>query len=195
MSLVGWNRRDRRALVGGAIVMLVMLGSARALPALIARQREIRAEDVEARDMLARERGLIARADQSRESTLVRGHRMIALAPAILVGDSPNAAGATLAALLSGAAAVSNIRLGTVQLRADSLSHEAFTRVGARVVATGDVRGVLRMLDVLDRGPTLLAVRSVAITQPDPAAGDDRIEALHVELEIEGLMLNPRRAR
>jgi hypothetical protein len=60
---------------------------------------------------------------------------------------------------------------------------------------TGDIRGVMAMLASLERGPTLLAVRSLSISQPDLTAGDDRVEALHVEIDVEGLMFNPKAKR
>jgi len=184
--------RDRRALLAGAAALAVLMAATKGLPAFRDWQREARGADAEAREALVRERTLIANAEATRESTIVRGRRMIALAPSILAGDTPGAAGASLAGILSGAAALSGMRLGAVQLRGDTLSRDSFTRIGAHMDATGDIRGVAAMLAALERGPTLLSVRSLSIAQPDLTAGDDRTEALRIELEVEGLMLNPR---
>ena len=185
--------RDRRAVGLGTGAVLLVLALSRGVPAYAGWRREIDDERQEARNELDRDRMLVARAGAVRESTITRGRRLIAVAPAILRGETVNAAGATLAGLLSGAAAQSGVKLGAVQLRADSLSRGAFTPIGARVDATGDIRGVIQMLSLIESGPTLLRVRSLGITQPDVTSGDDRVEALHVELEVEGLMLNPRK--
>jgi hypothetical protein len=192
MIAIRMGRRDRRALLVGVAAIAATIVAARGVPAYLAWQREARAAVIELRGSLARAQGLIVRAGPSRDSAIARGHRVIALAPAILSGDTPNSAGATLAGILAGAAAQSGIRLGTVQVRADSLSRDAFTRVGAHMEATGDVRGIIGMLGALEGGPQFIAIRSLSISQPEPAAGDDRVETLHVELDVEGLMLNPR---
>jgi hypothetical protein len=193
MSRVRMSARDRRALLACVGAVSIVLALARGVPAYLSWQREARAEDAEARLALAKDRSLVTFDPAMRDSALIRGRRLIALAPVILSGDSPNSAGATLAGILSGAAAQSGVRLGAVQIRGDSLSRDAFTRIGARMDGTGDVRGVANMLAALERGPTLLSIRSFSITQPEMLAGDDRVEALRVELDVEGLMLNPRR--
>jgi len=185
--------RDRRALGLGAAAVLAVLAFARGAPAYTNWRSESGAERAEARAELDHARVLVARASAARESTITRGRRLIAVAPAILSGETVNAAGATLAGLLSGAAAQSGVKLGAVQLRPDSLSRAAFTPIGARVDATGDIRGLMQMLSLIESGPTVLRVRSLGITQPDIAAADDRVEALHLELEVEGLMFNSRK--
>jgi hypothetical protein len=195
MKGIRMSTRDRRALLGGAAALILVLAISRGLPAYLAWQREARSEDAELRRALSSANSVIALSEATRDSTITRGRRVIALAPAILSGDTPNSAGATLAGVLSGAAAQSGVRLGAIQLRSDSLSRDAFTHIGAHMEATGDIRGVAAMLGALERGPTLLAIRSLSITQPDLLAGDDRVEALRVELDVEGVMLNPRRAR
>jgi len=189
------SRRDRRALVGGAAAIALVLGVVRAVPAARSWDREARAESGELRAALARDRAMIARSATVRESTIARGRRIIALAPSLLGGETVAGAAASLASLLSGAAAQSNVRLGAVQLRGDSLSHSAFTRIGAHVDATGDVTGISHLLSALERGSAVIAIKSFAITQPDVAAGDDRVEALHLEMDVEGIMLNPKRSK
>ena len=47
------------------------------------------------------------------------------------------------------------------------------------------------MLTALEGGATLLAIRDLSITQPEPAAPSDHAEALRLEMTIEGLMLRP----
>jgi len=51
------------------------------------------------------------------------------------------------------------------------------------------------MLAALEGGQTLLAVRELSITQPQTSAPADQMEALRVELRVEGLMLRPHRER
>jgi hypothetical protein len=125
-----------------------------------------------------------------------RTARFIALAPALIDGTTAATAGATLGSLLSGAAATAGAKLGSVQVRADDSMRDSsgtgtFPRVSIRASLTADVRGLAKLLVALERGPTLLSIEEVAVTQPEPGADGSRPEVLHVELVIGGLALAP----
>jgi type II secretion system (T2SS) protein M len=183
------NVRDRRAVVIGACVILIVLGGRYAAPGLSTWQREARDAASGSAEKLARAKASLGRAAQVQDSLKVRSARVIALAPALLGGDSPATASATLAGIVSGAAARSNVRIGALQLSADTATRGIFTRVTVHGDATGDIAGITAMLAALEGGPTLLAVRELSITQPEPGAPSDHAEALRVELSLVGLML------
>ena len=61
MKRLQLSRRDRRALVGGAAAIALVLGVVRAVPAARSWDREARAESGELRAALARDRAMIAR--------------------------------------------------------------------------------------------------------------------------------------
>ena len=181
--------RDRRALwLGGAVIAASLVG-ARGVPALIRAERDAieaaRATQAEA----VRARSSVGSAEVVRDSLRARNARYLALAPLLLDGDTPAGAAAALSAVVSLAAGASGVRMGSVQLRLDSAGGKAFTRVAVRTDVTGDIEGITGMLAALERGPELLLIRELAITQSDPAAGDDRPEALRMELVVEGLTL------
>jgi hypothetical protein len=188
---VRMSLRDRRALSIGAgtILGLVVLG--RGLPALLSWERKEATRAQAQGAELARVRVEIARAPMVQDSARAHGARIVALAPLILGGDSPATASATLAGIISGAAARANVRVGALQLHADTASKSTFVRVGVRGEVTGDIAGVTAMLASLERGPTMLAIRELSITQPELAAASDQMESLHVELVVEGLMQRP----
>jgi hypothetical protein len=186
------DKRDRRVLVAGVLIIGAIISGSRGVPAWLGWQREARASAAEVQTELAHARAGAAARNAVHDSLAARGQRLLALAPALLSGDSPASAAATLAALVSGAAAQANVHLGAVQVRPDSVARGAFTRVAVRASATGDVTGVTQMLLFLERGPTLLAVRELSITQPEPGAPADRAEALRLEFLVEGLVLNAR---
>ena len=185
------STRDRRALTisAAAIVGLTVLG--RGLPALLTWERREATVAEERGADLARARVQLARARMVQDSARAHGARIVALAPLLLGGDSPATASATLAGILSGAAARANVRVGALQLHADTATRGTFVRVGVRGEVTGDIAGVTAMLASLERGPTMLAIRELSITQPEPAVASDHMEALHVELMVEGLMQRP----
>ena len=186
--------RDRRVLTVGAISCAALAMGARGIPALMRWTRDSRAAAAQLVGEEARARTSIARAAETRDTLAARNARYLALAPRLLDGETAAGAGGTLASIVSGAATASNVRLGSVQIRADSTRRGAFTSVAVRADLTGDIRGISEMLATLEKGPALLAVRELSITQPEPAAGDDRAEVLRAEVVVEGLMLTPRRA-
>lgn len=191
MSGLSLSTRDRRALAAGGIAIAAVALLGRGLPALMGWERIEIARATEGRSRLADARLAIGRAPRVADSARAHGARLVALAPVLLGGDSPATASATLAGILSGAAARANVRVGALQLNADTTSRGTFVRIGVRGEVTGDIAGVTAMLAALERGPTLLAVRELSITQPEPSAPPDHMEALRVELLVEGLMQRP----
>jgi hypothetical protein len=91
--------------------------------------------------------------------------------------------------MVSSAASAAGVRLDAVQTRADTTRAGSFTPVVVRASAVGDVRGVSRLIATLERGPTLIVLRELSISQSDPAASSERVEALRVELVAEALTL------
>jgi hypothetical protein len=181
--------RDRRALVFGACMILIVLVGRNVVPALFTWQRGVRDAASRNEEKLGRAKLSLGRAARVQDSLKSRSARLVALAPALLGGDSPATASATLAGIVSGAAARSNVRIGALQLSADTATRGVFTRVSVHGDATGDIAGITAMLSALEGGPTLLAIRELSITQPEPGAPSDHAEALRVELAVVGLML------
>lgn len=182
------TQREKRVVAGGVLAVAIMLGVGRGLPAVRAWRSAAVARAAlqtgRAADAEASTHGLRARID----TVEARQGRLARLAPALLDGSTPATAGASLSAILSGAAARAGVRLNSVQLVSDSVTEErTFLRVALHADATGDVAGVTRMLALLESGPELLAVRGLTLTQPDPASLGP--EQLHAELTVEGLAL------
>ncbi len=195
MRALAIGGRDRRALWVGVASIVLLVGTARALPIL----REWKAQSRDSASALAQEvarvRATLALNRITRDSLAARQRRFVALAPLLVPGETLALGGAMLASQISGAAMAASVRLGPVQVHTDSASRGVFSRVGARAEITGDVQGVATFLGIIDRGPTLLAVRELTISQPEPAAAPDRAEVLHVALAVDGLMLTPRPAK
>jgi hypothetical protein len=125
------------------------------------------------------------------DSLEARRARFEVLGGSLLEGESPAAAGAALASLLSGAAARAGVQLGSVQVSPDTAGARAFLRVRVSADATGDLPSITRLLTMLEGAPERLAVRELAITQPSPGGPAEQPEALRLELMVEGLALAP----
>src|SRR6476469_60995 len=97
------NVRDRRALVVGACVILMVVVGKNAVPALLTWQRGVRDAASRNEEKLSRAKLSLGSAAQVQDSLKSRSARVVALAPALLGGDSPATASATLAGIVSGA--------------------------------------------------------------------------------------------
>jgi hypothetical protein len=188
------SAKDRRTLTLGVASVVAIIGSSRGVPAWRRWTDEARSDAALVAQRASRAEGLVTDAGQLRDTLARRNARFLALAPMLVDGATPSAASATLAGLVSGAAATSSMRIGSVQLRPDTTATGMFTRVAVRADLVGDVFGVTALLAILERGPTLVVVRELSVTQPDAGAAADRPEALRVQLLVEALALNRNRA-
>lgn len=198
--------RDRRTLAVGLTVVATLLAISRGLPSWHDWVREARAGAAEQSNAAARTASLVRVAGPMRDSLLARNARYLALAPSLLAGASSADAGATLASVLSAAAAESGVKLGAVQIRIagrammaadksrqrNAAASAVFARVRAQGDVTGDVRGLTRFLLTLERGPLRLAVRDLTVTQSDPVGAAGRSETLHADIVVEGLAMAAR---
>jgi hypothetical protein len=183
--------RDRRAVLIGAGVIGSLGLLARGVPAWRTWVSDARAGVAEQQRAVSDADGLVAHAREVRDTLAARNARYVALAPALVAGRTPAEASATLASIVSTAASGAGVKLGTVQLRpvGDTGARRTFVRVGVHADMIGDVAGLTTLLASLERGPVRLRVREITVTQPDAAAPGDRVEALRIELTIEGLAL------
>jgi hypothetical protein len=190
--LAGLSARDRRALIVGLGVLGFGLAAGRGFPAWRRWDRENRESLVELRTELAQAREETRLAPLFADSAAARTRRLVQRAPEILEGETPSAAAATLAALVSGAAAQAHADLGAVELHADSLGAPTFIPVSVKATATGDLPGLLRMVNALEEGPEALRIVEWSLTQADPGGAADRAESLRLELVVAGLALPPK---
>ena len=186
------TQRERRTVVAGIAIIAGIVGFGRGLPAWRSWMSEARASAQELRAELVRARSDVAGLKASSDSLAVRSSRLDSASRTYLDGASPNAAAASLASTVSRLAETAGVRVASVGARVDS-SKLASARAIASVTAVGDVRGLTRLLAGIERGPLLLSVASLSVSQGEVAAADDRAEALRIEMSVEGLVAPPRK--
>jgi len=179
---------DGRTLALGIVVVVVVLLVGKGGPALRARtkERELRAADAVAR--ATRAEWARAHASELRRTLASARNRLAIYDSALVDGATPSAASARLAELVTDAAEGTEARIGSITLSADSASTSTgLAHVSARASVSGDLNAVGLLLQSLDEGPQLLAVRELIITQTQPALPHTQAEVLQAELVIEGL--------
>jgi hypothetical protein len=187
MMQLGLSARDRRTLiVGGSLVgTLFVLG--RGLPLLTQWQSAQIAEAAPLTSDLAAARAGARLMPLLRDTLRVRQARLAALDSSILSGATPSAAAAGLASAVQDIADESSVKISAMQLQADSAGPGALVHVGVRVTAMADVYGLLSLMRAIEGGTQLLAVRELAVTQPEPAAPANKIESLRLDMTVVGL--------
>jgi hypothetical protein len=182
------STRERRVVLAGAATVFALIAGTRGIPAWLAWKEERFESAVELVAKAARAQTHVRDLEATLDTLERRRSRFEALAPVLVGVGSPTAGAGALASLVSGAAQAAGVQLGSIQVRTDTASARTMKRVSIRANVVGDVRGITALLLAIEQGPALLAVRELSITQPDPAAPDDRPEALQMELVVEGLV-------
>lgn len=187
ISKLGLSERDRRTLIGGGGIVIALLVLARGIPEL-RRWEEARASEAESSATAVGEmRGGIAALAALRDSTHARTARLAALDSSLISGVSPAAVAAGLASMLGDLADDNAVKVNAMQLHSDSVVKAGLARADVRVTGVADVTGLAGFLRDIEGGPALLRIRELSISQPDPAGGNEKPEALRVDLVIEGL--------
>lgn len=181
------SARDRRTLTIGAVVVGSLFALARGLPALVRWQRGASAEAETLVTDLAMARAGARSMTMLRDSLRARQARLAAMDSAILTGPTPSAAAAQLASLLEDLADEAQVKVSAMQLHADSAATGALVQVGVRMTAVADVYGLLALLRAIEGGNPLLAVRELAVTQPEPAAPSSKPESLRLDVAVVAL--------
>jgi len=182
------SKRDRGALLFGAVATATLFVAGRGVPALAHWEQEARSEAAALADELSRATVLAAAWPAVRDSLAVRSARFVELAPLLLEGNSPAAAQTALATHVALAAERAPAELGSVRFRVDSAASGYFARVAVSGDLVADIHGLLRFVTTLEQGPPLLAIDQVSVDQPDPAAAGDQVEALRVTFTASGLV-------
>jgi hypothetical protein len=181
--------RDQRALLigAGAIVLLLALG--RGLPAWLRWRAAARAAAGEALANASRADATLTRFAESLDSLETRSARLRLAGEGLLVGDTPSEASSKLAALVAELARIAVIRLDAVESRPVTDSPGVLQRVTMDVQATADITGLTRFLASFEAGPTMLAVRRLAVRPRRVDGPADQAESLAVHVTVEALAL------
>ncbi len=178
---------DRRTLLVGAVIVATILLLGRGLPRVRAWEASGLAAAAAAERAVGYARRTVALDAAIQSAAAIEERIQATAAPALFPGQTPDEAAAGLIRLLGEEADAAGVRITSNAVRADTMFEEAYAIIAARVIATTDVRGLAEWLHQLERGPMLLRVRELTVTQPDPAADDRMPESLNISALVEGL--------
>jgi hypothetical protein len=184
------SKRDLRALIRGTAAIGVIIALGRGLPAWRRWEVSVRRDAVSALHTIAIIEAGIGQIRAVRDSVAARQSRLDLLVERLFESRTVQEATAALALHVSDIAGSVEVKVNSLQLRADSsFAKDGFARIAVRFSGTGDVAGLSGLLVSLEGDSVLLAVRELSVTQPEPGAPDTKPEALRFELLIEGLAM------
>jgi hypothetical protein len=187
LSQLGLSARDRRVLFFGASTIGTLFAFARGVPALLEWQKDRSSEAAAESQQAAAARIGVRMLPALRDSLRDRQIRLAALDSVLLSGSSASAAVAELASMLENMADAASVKVTAMQLRADSAASGLLAQVAVRVNGVADVAGLAAFLRAIEGSETPLIVRELAVTQSEPAAPDGKVEALRVDVLVEGI--------
>jgi len=193
MKAFGVSARERRTILLGASLVLLIVGAGRGVPAW--RSWHTAVVD-SAQKALAEVQDAESDVDQLK-STLdtlqLRKKRFLDYAPKLVVAGSPATASAALGALLTRIADGNGVQVASVRTSADT-GVAQIRKVSAEMEALTDIRGLTALLRIIESGEPLLSVAELSIEQTEAAAPEDRQESLRVRLRVQGLFLGSAKA-
>ena len=187
------SKRDVRALLRGLVIIGTIIVLGRGLPAWRRWETAVQREAATTVHSLALIRAGLRYFPQLRDTVTARRARLDTLSRRLFEAKTVQEATAALAQHVSDEATSVEVRVNTLQLRADSaFAQDGFTRVAVRLNGTSDVSGLAGLLIELEGDSLLIRVREMIVNQPEPLAPDEKTEAIHFELLIEALVMHPR---
>lgn len=181
--------RDRRALIAGVVTIAALVVCARAVPAWWRWRADVRATAAEAIDQERRVTTVLAGFSESLDSLGARSGRLRRLGPVFLTGATPTEAASMLAAIIGESARASLVRIDALEIHVDSARGSSMPHVRVEIQAIGDIAGLATLLQHIEKGPTLLAVRRLAVHPQAVDAPANQVETLALRFTVEGLAL------
>jgi len=189
MIATSLRRRDRRALVLGVLGTIGLVLAFRVVPAWVAWRRTAQADAAELMTRAQRTNELLGGFALALDTLRARKTQVVAMGPVLLTDETETGAASNLAAFLQDLARQSSVRLDAVEMHVDSSKTRGLPLITVSLQATTDIAGLGAFLLLIERGPTLLAIRKLGVRPQNPDAPADQVEMLSIQLTVEGLAL------
>jgi len=179
------NKRDRRAMVVGALILLPGLLYIWAVIPYLAALSDARDQLATERATLARERAAIATALQNPQLQHIADSAMRAMRPRLFEGRDDVMASAELASYLGDVAHGSRVWLQDAGTRPATQTPDGVRTLKVEIRAESDLLGTLMFLQALERGEKLVRVDRLDISR-SPRADAKEGETLSIAATISG---------
>jgi hypothetical protein len=187
MPMMTLTPKDRRTLMWGGVLVLILGVFGRGIPAWYRWRSEVHRETVDIVKEATLSWSTIQRARTLAHFGDTDEETYFSLRPVFVSGETIAASSTALTSVVSDAAQANNLKIDALQIETDTTEQRNLLHPTVRGSATGDIRGVAHFLATLEGGVPLLSVRHLAITQSEPQSPNNSPEVLHVEFLVEAL--------
>lgn len=188
MKWATMSQRDRRALVLGAAVLVLAFLFIWGVRPYLAALDDARQAVAAQRDALSREEAAVASTRDNPRLRQVADSAMQVLRPRLFEARDDVMASALLASYIGDVADRSRVWLQDANTRPSTLGKDGVRALQVEIRGQSDLRGALRFLEALRRGPKLVRVDKLDVTRA-PGSGDDPMETLTITATISGFAL------
>jgi hypothetical protein len=189
--------RDRRALRLGIPLLLAGLAWHFAVAPYLREARALHEQLRVDRELLARERGLVASSGAASSEVRRLSKELIAAAPRLIGGPNQQAATAALTGFLEYAARQNRVYLSRVEPGAPSPAGEGLVAIPVRLRGESDLQGILSLLHGLEHSSKVLRVEALSVksSRPGELVAREEAEVLEFDVVAKGFMLAEAGAR
>jgi hypothetical protein len=188
MKLATMTSRDRRALLLGAVILLPGLLYIWAVRPYLAAVDDASQTVAAQRDALAREQAAVASERQNPRFHLVADSAMQVLRPRLFEGRDDVMASALLASYVGDVAEKARVWLQDATTRPSAAGKDGVRTLQVELRAQSDLRGAMRFLQALQRGPKLVRIDRLDVIRA-PGSADDPMETLTITATLSGFAL------
>lgn len=189
MSGFNMSAKDRRAVVLGVSVIVGSLVLVRGIPAYRGALSDTRERLVAERDALARERAAVTAASRNPQLQHLADSAMRAMTPRLFEGRDDVMASAELVTYLGGLTRQSRVLLQDASTRPATASPSGVRTLHVDIRAESDLRGVLSLLQALERGGKLVRIDRIDISRNPRGMSDPGMEVLSLVASISAFAL------
>ena len=183
--------RERRTLIAGALLALLAVGYARIARPLVGHALAVRESLVRERDLEARESALL-RGSVAHTQRLARAEQaMDQASERIFIASDTLAATAALARYARELARETGVAVQSTDASPAAAGPGALTAVRIRLRVSGDLQGLLELVDAIGRGARIVRISALGITpeQSIPAWESPQQESLILAADLEAWAL------
>jgi hypothetical protein len=189
MSEGKMSAKDRRAVVVGVSVIVAALLLVRGIPAYRGALTDTRDRLASERDALARERAAVTAASRNPQLQHLADSAMRAATPRLFEGRDDVMASAELVTYLSGLTRQNRVLLQDAQTRPATASPSGVRTLHVDIRAESDLRGILALLQALERGGKLVRIDRIDISRNPRGMSDPGMEVLSLAASLSAFAL------
>lgn len=189
MKWVALSKRERRALIIGALIAVPIVGWGVGARPYMSTLGEMKSRLANERQLLARELGVLEAAGDYPEELRRSGRALLQASSRLMGGGKPGLASANFARYLQAVAQEERVLLSRVDPKPAEPAGTGLLSLTLMVRGESDLEGVMRFLQSLESGPKLVRLENLRIQSAGGGLPSQEMEILSFDFVATAYML------